>query len=142
MALHGPVLVIEDDTSDADAIAAAVRELGVKNEVKPFASGQQALDYLAVTTDKPLVILSDIRMPGMDGLSLLQTIQNTPFLRDKAIPFVFFTGIATPDIVNKAYKNGVQGFYKKANSYGELKDQIFAILAYWTRSLHPNMEGT
>jgi CheY-like chemotaxis protein len=141
MALTGPVLVIDDDTNDAEVIEAAIRDLGVKNEVKRFASALLAIDYLFMTTDQPLIILSDIRMPGMDGLSLLKKIAETPYLREKAIPFVFLTGFATRQIVDTAYKIGVQGFYRKASSYVELKDQIFSIMAYWTRCLHPNTEN-
>lgn len=140
MSQRGPIIVIEDDTNDADVILAAIREIGVKNEVKRFADAQSGYDYLCTSAEQPLVILSDIRMPGMDGLSLLKKIQANDYLRKKAIPFVLFTGIATREIVNEAFANGVQGYYKKADSYVALKDQILVIISYWTRSLHPNVE--
>jgi CheY-like chemotaxis protein len=140
MALRGPVVVIEDDTNDADVIAAAIAELRIPNELRHFGSAPDALEYLMTTREKPLVILSDIRMPGMDGLALLRHIWNTDFLRQKSIPFVFFTGLATRQLVTEAYEMGVQGFFKKADNYVELRDQMYAILAYWARSLHPNVE--
>ena len=140
MALRGPVVVIDDDSNDADVIAAAIAELKIPNAIHHFHSATEALDYLMVTEEKPLVILSDIRMPGMDGLALLRHIQSTEFLRRKAIPFVFFTGIATRQIVNESYELDVQGFFKKADNYIELRDQIYSILSYWTRCLHPNAE--
>lgn len=140
MALQGPVIVIEDDSNDADVIAAAIQDLKIPNALLHFGSGPEALEYLMTTNDKPLVILSDIRMPGMDGLSLLRRIQATEFLRRKAIPFVFFTGIANRRLIDEAYDIGVQGFFKKADNYIGLRDQIYAILAYWTRCLHPNTD--
>lgn len=138
MALSGPILVIEDDPNDTDVISAGFKELGVKNAVIPFNNAHDALDYLKVTTDKPLIILCDIRMPGMDGLAFLRYINNNQFLKKKTIPFIFFSELATPEIINTAYELGVQGFYKKATSFIALKDQLLAILVYWKHCLHPN----
>lgn len=135
---RGPILIIEDDSSDAEAIVAAVGELKFQNEVKRFAQAKDAIEYLMVTSDQPLVIISDVRMPGLDGISLLSQIQETEFLRLKAIPFVFLTGIITKDIVNKAYDLGVQGFYEKSHTYEGIKEQLYFILSYWKRSIHPN----
>jgi CheY-like chemotaxis protein len=140
MALTGPVLVIEDDTTDADVIATAIVELGATNKVLRFTSGRQALDYLMTTTEEPMLIMCDIRMPGMNGLTLLREIHNTESLRRKAIPFIFFTALVSPQIINEAYETGVQGFFRKADSYTKVKDQILSILLYWNRCLHPNSE--
>src|SRR6476660_9230099 len=104
MPLRGPILLIEDDHNDADVIKAAISELGVENEVKSFYGAQEAFEYLMFTKDKPLVILCDVRMLGLDGLAFLKNIHSNDYLRKKAIPFIFFTGIATQEIVNKAYE--------------------------------------
>src|SRR5690349_11620286 len=140
MALNGPVLVIEDDPNDTEVIEAAIKDIGVRNEVRTFNSANDALDYLQNTEEQPLLILCDVRMPGMDGLAFLQTIYQDEYLRKKSIPFIFFTVIVTPDIVNRAYDLGVQGFYKKPTNYTALKDQLLAILVYWRNCLHPNSD--
>ncbi len=140
MALNGPILLIEDDSNDADVIMTAIKELGVKNELKRFDKAQDAIDYLMVTTDKPLVILSDIRMPELDGLAMFKHIENTEYLRKKSIPFIFLTEIATREIINEVYDIGVQGFFKKQSSYTALKDQLLSILVYWEKCLHPNKD--
>jgi CheY-like chemotaxis protein len=139
MALPGPILIIEDDSNDADVMATAIRELGIKNEVKIFYSAQEALEYLTNTTDKPFVILSDIRMPGLDGYSFLKSIKENDYLRKKAIPFLFFTGIVSSQIVDSAYELGIQGYYKKAGNYTGIKDQLLSILIYWNQCIHPNI---
>jgi CheY-like chemotaxis protein len=141
MALNGPILIVEDDYNDADVVATAIAELGISNELKKFDRAQKAIDYLMVTTDKPLAILCDIRMPELDGLAMLKHIFNTEYLRKKAIPFVFLTEIATKEIVNEAYDIGVQGFFKKQSSYSALKDQLLSIFVYWKKCLHPNSDG-
>ena len=138
MAVRGPILLIEDDENDADAIKTAIKELGVPNELIIFSTAKQAHQYLADTADKPLLLLCDVRMPGLDGLSLLRQIQADERLRVKAIPFIFLTGIASQDVVDEAFNIGIQGFYKKPGSYTALKDVARTIITYWTSSLHPS----
>jgi CheY-like chemotaxis protein len=133
-----PILIIDDDQNDADVIEQAIIELGVHNEIKKFDGAQVAINYLMTTNDTPLVILCDIRMPVLDGLSFLKHIHTTEYLRRKSIPFIFFTGIVTDDIIDEAFIYSVQGFFKKAASYTELKEQLLSVLMYWKRSLHPN----
>ena len=140
MALEGPIIVIEDDPNDTDVISTALTELGVKNSIVTFNLAKEALAYLWETKEKPLLILSDVRMPEMDGLTLLQSIYSAEYLKKKSIPFIFFTVLASSDIINRAYDLGVQGFYKKADNYTNLKDQLLSIVVYWKQCLHPNSE--
>jgi CheY-like chemotaxis protein len=138
MARTGPVLLIEDDENDIEVICAALRDLKVENPVHVFRDGQSALAYLRSTDEQPFFILSDIRMPAVDGISLRRTICKEPYLRRKSIPFIFLSGIATQDIINEAYDLSVQGFYRKAKNYVALKDQLYGIVVYWRQCLHPN----
>jgi len=39
----------------------------------------------------------------------------------------------------KAYSYGVQGFFIKPNSSGELKKMLKAMIEYWSESQHPNL---
>ncbi|MEJ7766726.1 MAG: response regulator, partial [Chitinophagaceae bacterium] len=57
---------------------------------------------------------------------------------NKSIPFLFFTGAVSPEIVNEAYCLEVQGFYRKGSNYAALKRQIHIICTYWEGCLHPN----
>jgi CheY-like chemotaxis protein len=138
MALYGPIIVIEDDPNDIEVITTAVNELGYPNAVRPFADAQAALDYLRTTEEKPFVILCDVRMPRINGLALRKAILDDNFLRKKAIPFVFFTGAVSMDIIREAYELQAQGFYAKAKSYTEVKNQLEAIIVYWKHCLHPS----
>ena len=138
MQLNVPILLIEDDYDDAVLIADAVQELGVPHPVKHFATAVEAYEYLLVTTDKPLVILCDVKMPGLNGLSLLKNIIANEFLKKKAIPFVFLTALETKEVIDEAYYLGVQGYFLKSRSYQGLKDQLLSVLVYWRASLHPN----
>lgn len=131
---------MEDDTNDASVIATAISEIGIPNEVKIIDSAQEAYDYLLSTTDKPFIIMSDVRMPAMNGLEFRKKIMENEYLRRKSIPFVFYTAMVSQEMINEAYELQVQGFYAKASSYEGVREQMLTIMIYWRHCLHPNRE--
>lgn len=68
---RGIVWVVDDDSSIRWVLERALAGAGLS--CTTFESGKEVLDALASKT--PDVLLSDIRMPGMDGLTLLKTDQ-------------------------------------------------------------------
>lgn len=79
------ILVVDDDLLAGDMIAAVLEDSG--HEVTLVESAQQALDALAPDRDFDGVI-SDMTMPGLSGLELLQAIRE----RGIALPFVLLSG--------------------------------------------------
>ena len=74
---RGIVWVVDDDSSIRWVLERALAGAGLS--CTTFESGKEVLDALASKT--PDVLLSDIRMPGMDGLTLLKQIkQRHPML--------------------------------------------------------------
>lgn len=140
MAMNGPIVLVEDDANDIEIVISALKELKVPNHVRTFQQGSDAMEYLLTTQEQPFVILCDIRMSGQNGLAFRKGICDNEFLKKKSIPFIFFTGAVSADIVNEAYLMEVQGFVQKANNYGGVKEQLSAVVAYWQHCLHPNRE--
>lgn len=138
MSLRGPIISIEDDEDDQFLIQEVLQELDVPNQLLFFSNGQAALHYLETTPDKPFIVLCDINMPLMNGLELRKRINESEYLRQKAIPFVYLTTAATAELVREAYNATVQGYYRKATDYAGLKQQIKLIVEYWQSCLHPN----
>lgn len=68
---RGIVWIVDDDSSIRWVLERALTGAGLT--CATFDNGNQALSALATQT--PDVLLSDIRMPGMDGLALLQQIK-------------------------------------------------------------------
>src|SRR5215218_11112916 len=89
--LYGPVIFIEDDAEDHEFVLEAYRSLNLKNQWRLFTKAQDALDYLLTTTEKPLIIISEITLRGVDGIGLRKAILANDYLRLKSIPFIFFT---------------------------------------------------
>lgn len=142
MSLHGPIISIEDDDDDQLIISDIIGRLGLPNTVRFFRTGLDALQYLATTPETPFLILCDIRMPLMDGIDLRQRINEDDYLRQKAIPFVYYTSTSrTEDLqeqVNFAYQLSVQGFFRKASGLEAVEGQLRLIIEYWQNCLHPN----
>jgi CheY-like chemotaxis protein len=108
------------------------------NPIEFFGDGQQALAYLEKTKEQPFLILCDINMPRMNGIELRQRIDASGYLRKKAIPFIFLTTAGEDRLVELAYTSTIQGFFQKAHSYEDLKQQLNMIVMYWLRCSHPH----
>lgn len=91
-----------------------------------------------ITEEQPFLILCDVNMPIMNGLELRDRIEQDPYLKDKAITFVFLNTSDNDALVLKAYKGTIQGFYKKENVFADLKASLQLIVGYWRSCLHPN----
>ena len=70
-------------------------------------NGMEALD--AITDTAPDIVMTDIRMPGLDGLDLIEKIQNL----DSHIQFIILTGYPEFDYARRAIKYGVREYLLK-----------------------------
>ncbi|GAB3935237.1 response regulator [Larkinella terrae] len=135
----GPIIIIEDDEDDQFILEEIIRELNVPNPIRFFANGEQVLEYLLASLEQPFIILCDINMPLMSGLELRRAIDENETLRRKAIPFIFLSTDASPQLVNQAYETTIQGFFKKAVVYQQTKEQLHWIIGYWRHCVHPHI---
>jgi CheY-like chemotaxis protein len=138
MAKNGPLLILEDDEDDRELYQNVLKELGLRNTIRFFDSGDALLSFLVETTEKPLVIIADINVPRMNGLELRRRIDQDEALRKKSIPFVFLTTIESKEIVDEVYDLTVQGYFIKKPFYDDIANQIRAILEYWLMARSPN----
>src|SRR5688572_11676186 len=86
---NGPIIIIEDDADDQDILTEVFHKLNYQNKILFFFDGQQALDHLDKTTDRPFLILSDINMPKLDGFALREKLKTDSKLSNKCIPYLF-----------------------------------------------------
>ena len=132
----GPIIIIDDDLDDQDLLRELFAELELKNEVCIFPEGESALEYLSDPAIRPFIIISDIKMPKMDGFELRKQLaarsENT-----KATPFLFCTTGSTSQTLNTAYTHSVQGIFQKPVRYNDWKETISNIVRYWTTCMAP-----
>ncbi len=140
MSVKGPIIIIEDDSDDVEFYVSTLTELGIENEIIFFDDAEHALKFLETTPKKPLIIISDINLPGMSGIDFKKRIQDNDYLRMKSIPFVFLTTSSNQASVAAAYLMMVQGYFIKPNSVEELTEMFKQIIEYWKICKHPNSD--
>jgi len=116
------ILVVDDEPDVADLFRQRFRrEVRQGTYVLHFAvSGEEALDELADGIEPPLiVILSDINMPGMDGLALLHEIRT----RRPDLPVIMVTAYGD-DERRRATEYGAAEFLTKPVDFDSLKARL------------------
>ena len=117
------ILVVDDEPDVAELFRQRFRrETRQGSYVMHFAgSGEQALDLLAGEIQPTLiVILSDINMPGMDGLTLLGEIRQ----RFPDLPVMMVTAYGDDERRRKASELGAAEFLTKPVDFDQLKVQL------------------
>lgn len=101
----GRILLIDDEEEMRRSSAQALGLFGL--DVATFASAELVLERVGYGFDG--VVISDIRMPGMDGMTLLQRIREM----DSEIPVILVTGHADVQLAVSAMHAGVYDFVEK-----------------------------
>jgi len=104
----------------ADSTRFLVRSFGFRAEA--FLSAQQFLDSGLVEETKCLILILDLRMPGIDGLELQRSLTN------KRIPIIFISARATEQERTEAIAKGAVDFLRKPFSEEALFNAIQAAL--------------
>ena len=115
------LLVVDDD---ADMLRLLSMRLGAAGyQVTAVGSAEAALSQLDI--DRPQLVLSDVRLPGKDGLALFDEIRN----RHPSLPVILLTAHGTiPDAV-EATRRGVFTYLTKPYEAKELLERIAQALA-------------
>ena len=141
MSLKGPLIIVEDDADDEDMLREVLTELKVQNEIIVFNNAGSAFSFLRTTPSAPFLILSDVNLPGQNGLEFKREIDQDPELRRKSIPFLFYSTSVDQRIVNEAYgEMTVQGFFLKQHTYDDILTVVKHIIDYWKFCRHPNSD--
>ena len=134
----GPLILVEDDADDQELISTSLKNLGLINDIIVCKDGVEALKYLYNSTETPFLILSDINMPRMDGITFKQKINECEVLKEKCIPFIFISTSNNGGLAREACGLGVQGLFEKGHSYQQLLETLTIILKYWNNTTHLN----
>src|SRR6266542_397531 len=102
------VLVADDHELMLEAIRIALAQAGDEFEIVAMTSrGPQVLPLVAQT--QPDLVLLDLRMPGMDGLTCLELLRK----RHPGVTAVVLSGVDAPDVVRSAFNRGAKAFIRK-----------------------------
>ncbi|HVE49110.1 MAG TPA: sigma 54-interacting transcriptional regulator [Casimicrobiaceae bacterium] len=114
------ILLVDDDPDLLRLISLRLTSAGYR--VRTADSGEAALAVLAVA--RPAAVITDLRMPGIDGMQLFQAIHR----QHPALPVIILTAHGTiPDAVS-ATQRGVFGFLTKPFDSQDLLQKVAAAL--------------
>ncbi|MAI61451.1 MAG: two-component system response regulator [Micavibrio sp. TMED27] len=128
------VLLVEDDDGDAKAFLRAFEKAEITNPIIRVLDGVAAFEVLRGTNGntklrKPYVIISDINMPRMDGITFLQKLREDPELK-KSVVFMLTTSDAQGDIY-LSYASHTAGYIRKHRITEDFLSIPKLISAYW-----------
>jgi CheY-like chemotaxis protein len=102
------VLVVDDEGDSRAFVARYLHRIG--HRVGEACDGREALH--ALTTGRPDLVLLDVRMPGLDGVGLLEVMRS--YLRWHALPVVILSAHANSAELERARQLGVRHVFRKA----------------------------
>ena len=127
-------LLVEDDDAHAELVILALSQNRVPNTVARVADGEQALAYLQNKapyhdSQRPDVILLDLKLPRLDGHELLQILKEDASLR--SIPVVVLTTSAAEADRARAYQNHANSYLVKQTDYSKFNQMVQDLKLYW-----------
>jgi CheY-like chemotaxis protein len=131
------ILLVEDNPDDEALAIRAFKRHHIGNEIVVARDGVEALDYLFGTglyvgrdiTNKPSVILLDLKLPRVDGLEVLRRLrqeQNTKFL-----PVVVLTTSSEEQDLLNSYSLGCNSYIRKPVDFVQFSEAIRQLGMYW-----------
>ncbi len=118
------ILVVDDEADVQPLFTQLFRKEMRKGDVElNFAlSGEEALSFLNTGISEVVLILSDINMPGMSGLELLQNIREQHPLAPPLVMMI--TAYGDPENLQRALDLGADDFLTKPLDFNKLKEKI------------------
>jgi CheY-like chemotaxis protein len=102
------VLVVDDEIDGSDVVVRYLEKMGHSTRCVP--NGREAL--AAIISDTPDVVVLDLRMPEMDGITFLEVIRC--YLRWSFLPVIILTALQAGSITERAQRMGVRHIFHKA----------------------------
>ena len=118
-------ILVVDDESDVKVLFQQRFRREIRDGEMHFMfafSGEEALAYLREHNHEAVLILSDINMPGMSGLELLQRIKAS--YDDPSPHVIMVTAYGDQENYNHAMKHGANGFVTKPVDFTSLKEKL------------------
>ncbi len=129
---YPPILLVEDNPLDVDLTLRAFQRRKLANPIVVARDGEEALAWIPRWESGetlPVVILLDLNMPRVDGLTVLRTLKTHVLLR--RIPVVILTTSKEDRDVQTAYDLGANSYIVKPVGFDNFMDVAQQIELYW-----------
>ena len=122
--MNTTILVVDDSPTLRGIVKIYMRPLQL--EVMEADGGERALQLARLAV--PALIVADINMPGMDGLTFLRGLRAEPRAEVRRIPVIFLTGDKNSELRQRAAEAGADDFLEKPVKSGPLQEAVKKIL--------------
>jgi CheY-like chemotaxis protein/DNA-binding XRE family transcriptional regulator len=132
------LLLIEDNPYDEFLVRKVLEKTPHNFNIYVLHDGEMVLSFLrnkllSTPFSRPDIILLDLNIPKVDGLSLLRSIKQDRDLQE--IPIIVLTSsLSKVDMLN-AYKNHASGYISKSFELDVFKKKLEATLSYWIEAV-------
>lgn len=131
------ILLVEDNPDDVMLTLRALKKGHIANEVKVAEDGAKALDFLfgkgefegRDVTDRPGLILLDLKLPKVGGFEVLEAIKKDPLL--KRVPVVILTSSRQEEDVVRGYDLGANSYIRKPVNFDTFIETVTELGMYW-----------
>jgi DNA-binding response OmpR family regulator len=120
----GTILIVEDSRTQAEYLRAILEKEGYP--IALAMNGREALEQVAI--DRPMMVLTDIVMPEMDGYELCKRIKQDK--KSSEIPVILVTQLFNPEDVIKGLAAGADDFIIKPFEPAHIRSRISTILSH------------
>jgi CheY-like chemotaxis protein len=141
------ILVVEDSPHDAFLFKSAMERAYTHASLQIVEDGVEAVRYLCRegtyhdrrTHPFPNFIISDIKMPQMDGFQFLRWVRSHP--ETCQLPVVLFSSAGNEADAEQAYRLGANAYLVKPFSLQELTDLLRVTCEFWSRCIEFEAAG-
>ena len=131
------ILLVEDNPDDEMLTLRALKNNHIVNEVAVVRDGVEELDYLfaagtrasAGKTDRPQVVLLDLKLPKLDGLEVLRRMRADD--RTRLLPVVVLTSSSEEQDLISSYSLGANSYILKPVDFTQFTRAIQQLGLYW-----------
>lgn len=131
------IFLVEDNADDEALTLRALKKNNISNQVVVARDGVEALDFLfgegkyadRDISVQPQVILLDLNLPKIDGLSVLKKMRSDG--RTKLIPVVILTSSKEDQDIIEGYSLGANSYVRKPVDFNDFSEAIRQLGLYW-----------
>ncbi len=142
------ILIAEDDRNDSYILQRTLKKVGITNPVQLVEDGEQALSYLRgegkykdrTVYPFPGVIITDLKMPKIDGFEVLKWLRNHP--ECGVIPAMVLSASAMEKDVVRAYQEGANCYMQKPRTTDELAHMLKLLFDFWNICKIPSLASS
>ena len=131
------ILLVEDNEDDVFLTLRALKKNNILNEVVVCKDGVEALEYLfgegkyagRDVSDRPQVVLLDLKLPKVDGLEVLRRIRKDE--RTRLQPVVILTSSTEQKDLMEGYSLGCNSYIRKPVDFQQFTESVRQLGLYW-----------